>query len=175
MTNVLIKILISEVFLFTDMQRLNSLKSQNEIGNPISGFSQSHSAKDQHIIEEYEKLLNSKKNEQKTKLKHLASLSRCLLSVSITISRILYQFGNDPIEEDPGQQNLKDSLKLIFGKLEKCLTFLSSDKTNKVAERLAEVEGDFNDSIIIEKDNIEPPEWLRLKISKYKSQETFEA
>ena len=166
--------LTTEVFLFTDMQRLGSLKETSLSKSPFLSMKKGPSLKDQHIIEEYEKLLNYKRNEHKSKLNQLAGLSRGLLSVSITISRILFQFGNDLIDDHSEQQSLTKSLRLIFGKLEKCLTFLGSDKANRVAERLACVEDDLNDSIIIEKEDMQPPEWLRIKISKYRSQETFE-
>ena len=97
-----------------------------------------------------------------------------MLKVSFTISRILFQFGNEENSVLTDSSSFEDALKFISVKLEKCLTFLHSEKINGVRDQLAQVDDDLNDSIVISKDDKEPPEWLRLKISKYKSQETME-
>ena len=131
------------------------------------------SPKEQHILEEYEKLLNAKNNEKQQSISQLGKLSKTMLKVSFTISRILFQFGNEENSVLTDSSSFEDALKFISVKLEKCLTFLHSEKINGIRDQLAQVEDDLNDSIVISKDDKEPPEWLRLKISKYKSQETM--
>ena len=137
-------------------------------------LSQEKSIKAQHIMEEFEKLLNSKTNEYQKKLNRLNKLNKTMLQISFTISRILFQFGNKSPKDLKASSSLTESLKFIGLKLEKCITFLQSEKMNNLEENLRLVSMDQNDSIIISKDDTEPPEWLRIKISKYKSQETVE-
>ena len=125
-------------------------------------------------MEEYEKLLNAKNNERQQNLSQLSHLNKIMLKVSFTISRILFQFGNDDNSILRDSSCFEEALKFISIKLEKCLTFLHSEKINGVKDKLAQVDDDLNDSIVISKEDKEPPEWLRLKISKYRSQETME-
>ena len=125
-------------------------------------------------MEEYEKLLNTKTNERQQSLSQLNQLSKTMLKVSFTISRILFQFGNESNSILSDTSSFEEALKFISVKLEKCLTFLHSEKINGIKDQLAEVDVDINDSIVISKEDKQPPEWLRLKISKYKSQETIE-
>lgn len=155
------------MYLFTDLQSGQRGSSQDEVLGQLS-------PKDQHIMEEYEKLLNAKTNEKLQNLSQLRQLSKTMLKVSFTISRILFQFGNEDSSILSGSSSFEDALKFISVKLEKCLTFLQSEKINGIKNKLAEVENDLNDSIVISKEDKQPPEWLRLKISKYKSQETME-
>jgi hypothetical protein len=132
------------------------------------------SPKELHIMEEYEKLLNAKTNEKQQSVAQLSQLSKIMLKVSFTISRILFQFGNEDSSMLSDSLSFEEALQFISVKLEKCLTFLHSENVNGVKDKLAQVDNDLNDSIVISKDDKEPPEWLRLKISKYKSQETME-
>lgn len=125
-------------------------------------------------MEEYEKLLNAKTNEKLASVAQLRALSKTMLKVSFTISRILFQFGNEANSVLDDSSSFEGALKFISVKLEKCLTFLQTEKIDGIKHKLAEVDDDLNDSIVISKEDKQPPEWLRLKISKYRSQETME-
>ena len=106
------------------------------------------SPKDQHILEEYEKLLNSKNNERQQCVSQLGKLSKTMLKVSFTISRILFQFGNQENAVLTDSSSFEEALKFISVKLEKCLTFLHSEKVNGVRDQLAQVDEDLNLSLI---------------------------
>ena len=157
-----------ERYLFSDNHLSNINDSSclsKSIGNKVI------SLKEQHLMEEYEKLLNSRNNDKDSKLNQLNKFNKILLKISFTISRIIFQFGNKMSDELSSSSSLSESLKFIALKLEKCLTFLQSENLNNFEEKLSKIKNDQNDSIIISKQDIEPPEWLRLKITKYKSSE----
>lgn len=158
------------MYLFTDLERLTSLKSKENVEETFK----EPSVKEQHIMEEFEKLLNHKRNQYEHKIGGVNKLSKVMLKISFTISRILFQFGNDTQKEFDETAGLSESLKFIGSKLEKCMTFLQSEKLTNMEDKMKMVDQDLNDSMIIDKGDIEPPAWLRLQITKYKSRETLE-
>ena len=123
--------------------------------------------KELHIMEEYEKLLNSKTNEKQQSVSQLSDLSKMMLKVSFTISRILFQFGNEDSSMLNDSSSFEEALKFISIKLEKCLTFLHTENVNGIKDKLAQVEDDLNDSIVISKEDKQLFELLLLIIWIY--------